>query len=148
MQRLALSLCIGLVGIACSKNKDTSTVDPDATATTISPTTDPDAPGMYDKQEDEKPKDQRTLQTEACEGGKGDICTSVGVMWEQGKEGPADAAKAREFYEKGCALGHKIGCTYYAAMLDAGVGGPADPKAARELHLNKDRLRICDRKSR
>ena len=76
----ALSFCIGLVSIARSTNKDTSTVDPDATATTISPTTDPDAPGMYDKQEDEKPKDQRTLQTEACEGGKGDICTSVGVM--------------------------------------------------------------------
>ena len=91
MQRFTLSsiLLLACLAPACTKKNDTS-VDPDSTATTMTPSKDPDAPGAYDKPEDDKPKDQRTLQTEACESGKGDVCTSVGVMWEQGKEGRKD----------------------------------------------------------
>src|SRR5687768_14413947 len=136
MQRLSLLVALVLLAPACSKKNDEATVDPDSTATSMRPTHDPDDPPPVDE-EPEPRKDQRTRQSGACDTGKADVCTSVGVMWEQGKEGPADPVKAREYYERGCVGGHQVGCSYLAQMLDKGVGGPADPKAARELWLTQ-----------
>ncbi len=131
MRRLAILLTATACLTSCTKQTDTGSTRPDDVAPVAEPAG--GDTGTPVPVEPEPKKDQRTLQAEKCAEGNGEMCTSVGVMWEQGKEGAADVAKAREFYEKGCLANFDLGCSYFASVLDKGVGGPVDAAKAREL---------------
>ena len=49
---------------------------------------------------------------EKCMGGQPQFCITAGALYEHGQSGaPVDAAKARSYYEKACAMGYQPGCS-------------------------------------
>ena len=64
------------------------------------------------------------------------ICNIIGFAYETGHGRPMDKVKARQFYEKGAALGEPAAWKNLARMQLAGEGGPPD-HAAAALWLQK-----------
>lgn len=59
-------------------------------------------------------------------------CTRLGLFWYEGHMGPKDAARALEFFEKGCELGEALGCAGVGMLYYLGEGVEADRAKARE----------------
>ncbi|MGJ0159269.1 WG repeat-containing protein, partial [Campylobacter coli] len=49
-----------------------------------------------------------------CENNNSNACTSLGFLYDYGKEVEKNTQKAKEFYQKACDLGDKKGCSYYS----------------------------------
>ena len=60
----------------------------------------------------------------------GRICYVLGYAYDTGRGRPMDKTEARQFYEKGAALGEPLAWENLARMQLAGEGGPADHAAA------------------
>jgi TPR repeat protein len=77
-----------------------------------------------------------TLEQAGAASTNGRICYIVGYAYDTGCGRPLDKAKARQFYEKGAALGELAAWKNLARMQLAGEGGPPD-HAAAALWLQK-----------
>jgi len=77
-----------------------------------------------------------TLEQASATAQDGRIDNLVGFACETGRGRPLDQAKARQFFEKGAALGEVAACKNLARMQLAGEGGPSD-HAAAALWLQK-----------
>jgi TPR repeat protein len=77
-----------------------------------------------------------TLEQVTATSNDGRICNIVGFAYETGRGCPMDRVKARQFYEKGAALGEPAAWKNLARMQLAGEGGPPD-HAAAALWLQK-----------
>jgi hypothetical protein len=51
-----------------------------------------------------------SLAKKACDEGNANGCSNLGNLYRNGNGVPQDAAKAREYLQKGCARGSKWGC--------------------------------------
>lgn len=70
---------------------------------------------------------------ERCVAGDGVACALQGVYIQISTEDPETLRTSRALYERGCALGSKMGCEFLARFLNEGVAGNTD--AARALAL-------------
>jgi len=73
------------------------------------------------------------LLAKGCDLGSTRGCSNLGLLYQQGKLGSADYAKAARYYEKSCALGSGVGCHNRAILVRDGLGEPADRSRAYEL---------------
>ena len=85
-----------------------------------------------------------TLFERACEGGVGDGCSSLGVMYQggSGQRGTGvkrDSARAVSLFQRGCERGGMDACTRLGVLYRQGTGVPRD--AARAAALLKQ---ACD----
>jgi TPR repeat protein len=71
-----------------------------------------------------------TLEHSGAVSNDGRICCIVGFAYDTGRGLPLDKAKARQFYEKGAALGELTAWKTLARMQLEGDGGPHDHSAA------------------
>jgi TPR repeat protein len=77
-----------------------------------------------------------TLEQSGAASNDGRICSLLAYAYDTGRGRPLDKAKARQFYEKGAALGEMAAWKTLAQMQLAGEGGPVD-HAAAALWLQK-----------
>ena len=52
----------------------------------------------------------REVYATNCEKGDGDSCINAAILWEEGKGGPTDQAKADAFTAKACTYGVPDAC--------------------------------------
>lgn len=67
-----------------------------------------------------------TERRQACEGGDGDACNSLGVDFNYGRGVPRDEAAAAALYGKACEAGSAVGCNNLGGMYAEGKGVAAD----------------------
>lgn len=58
---------------------------------------------------------------DACNKGYAPACDSMGEAVEKGWSGPASAAKALPFYDRGCGLGSEHACQHARELRASGV---------------------------
>lgn len=67
------------------------------------------------------------LYERACDGGSGDGCNNLALVYFEGRAGAKkDAKRARTFFQRSCDLGAAGGCGNLGYLLHAGEGGPRD----------------------
>ena len=72
---------------------------------------------------------------EACDGGNGQACTSLGLRHAHGDAGvPKDDKIANQFYERGCTLGDGRACLGLGFNVSRGVGAARSRQRANELY--------------
>ena len=83
-------------------------------------------------------KDER-----ACESGDAEACFSAALRHDDGTDGVTkDYARASDFYERGCKLGHTMCCNNLGVDYEHGYGVDASAPKARDLYQ-----RACDAKN-
>ena len=63
------------------------------------------------------------LAAKGCDGGDMEACTSLGVLYFEGKGVKQNGAKALELYDKACESGEKYGCNWAAGLYYSGKAG-------------------------
>src|SRR5215467_4293090 len=77
----------------------------------------------------------RALYEKASELGSPLAMYSLGLLYAEGKMGPADYAEARRWYAKAVALSLAFAMPELAALYEKGLGGPKDAAGAFRLYL-------------
>jgi hypothetical protein len=77
----------------------------------------------------------RALYEKASELGSPLAMYSLGLLYAEGKMGPADYAEARRWYAKAVALNLAFAMPELAALIEKGLGGPKDAAEAFRLYL-------------
>ena len=85
---------------------------------------------------------QEKLQHDCCVG-KSKSCYELGLMLSEGKEGPVDKVKAREFFSIACNRDYSYGCMALARDYYLGEGGPKNHTRARDIFK-----KACDKKDK
>src|SRR5687767_7870560 len=67
-----------------------------------------------------------TQRRQACKGGDGDACNSLGVDFAYGRGVPRDEAEAAALYRQACEAGNSAGCNNLGEMYAEGKGVAAD----------------------
>lgn len=95
---------------------------------------------IYDVQEKAKAlfdsgqySDARPLFEEACDGGSGEACKYLGVIFSKGDGVKMDNSQAVVFYSRACNAGDATGCSDLGYMYMNGIGVPVDYTRAFDL---------------
>ncbi|MEO1942080.1 MAG: tetratricopeptide repeat protein, partial [Campylobacterales bacterium] len=75
-------------------------------------------------------------QEEACLKGDGEVCESLGYLYETGINRPKNLKKAFYFYSKGCEAGNSGACVAEGLMLLKGKGVKKDLEKGKKLLQN------------
>lgn len=106
------------------------------------------ASGCFDFASDvSEPLIERELLLAACEGGSGRACTGAGVGFYGDEAAPADLARARALFTRGCDANdfwgcHNLGLTYVDGRIDPAAPETAEPILERACRVN-DRPTAC-----
>jgi TPR repeat protein len=71
-----------------------------------------------------------------CSNGNGGACMFAGRLYEYGRDGAPDVARAFSLYERSCALTYAGGCYNAALLYEEGRGVEKNLARARELYQN------------
>ena len=95
---------------------------------------------IYDIQEKAKElfdsgvySEARPLFEVGCDGGSGEACNYLGVIFSKGDGVKIDNTKAAEFYSQACDAGYATGCSDLGYMYLNGIGVPVDYTRAFSL---------------
>jgi hypothetical protein len=73
------------------------------------------------------------LVDRGCDGGDGDSCATLGLIYQQGLGVAKDVERGAFFLKRGCRAGSKFGCVSLGAAYEAGLGVKKDAGRAAEL---------------
>lgn len=73
------------------------------------------------------------LVDRGCDGGDGDSCATLGLIYQQGLGVAKDVERGAFFLKRGCRAGSKFGCVSLGAAYENGVGVKKDAEHAAEL---------------
>jgi TPR repeat protein len=80
------------------------------------------------------PEETLARHRESCDGGDLEACVSMGVLLEEGRGAPADAAAAAALYRKTCDAGSTSGCFRLGMSHEFGSGAVKDARQALALY--------------
>lgn len=91
------------------------------------------------------------LMQRACDGGDGDACASLGMMYQEGLGFEKDEERAAYFLKRGCRAGSKFGCVLLGEAFENGIGVEKDAERAAELFTMACEAKdseACDREAK
>ncbi|MCA9608545.1 MAG: SEL1-like repeat protein [Myxococcales bacterium] len=75
----------------------------------------------------------RRVYTASCQANDAVACTSLGLLFELGRGGAEEPARAAQLFDRGCTHGDLVGCVNLAVLAEDGRGVARDLPRALEL---------------